>query len=240
MEEKKKGIFYAVGVGPGDPELLTVKAIRVLKNCPVIIAPCTGAEEKSKSLALQIAAGNLDLSEKEILEVHFPMVRDKKTLMENYRRIAEQIAGILDRGKDSAMVILGDVSIYSTGSYIRELLEHKGYETVMIPGIPSFCAAASVLGISLAEGDESLHVIPAGQADLDAALELDGTKILMKSGKKICDKIEKLKKHGMRMQAVMVADCGLKTQQVFRDLSEVKGDVSYFATICVNSRKDPR
>ena len=178
-----KGVFYMTGVGPGDPELITKKAIRILEHCSVIAAPQKGA----RSLALTIAGEAADLSGKEILPLTFPMTEDPKILAQNYRDIADQIRIFLNQGRDVAMVILGDVSIYSTGTYIYRLLKNEGYEAVMVPGVPSFCAVAAALGTSLTEGSRPMHVIPAGRTDLDSALELDGTKILMKSGTHIYD-----------------------------------------------------
>lgn len=141
-----KGVFYGVGVGPGDPELMTLKAVRVLRDCPVIAAPRT---RDGAMLALDIAAQAVDLKEKMILPLFFPMERDAQRLETAHRAAAEAVESCLEQGKDVAMLNLGDVSIYATYSYLMELLSEKGYETRMIPGVPSFCAVAARLGVSL-------------------------------------------------------------------------------------------
>ena len=116
----KKGTFYGVGVGPGDPELLTLKAIRAMEHCPVIAAPETRGE---KTLALDIARGAVDLSQKTILTLEFLMTRDKQKLEESHRAQARAVMEYLDQGQDVAMLNLGDVSIYSTFSYLLEIIK---------------------------------------------------------------------------------------------------------------------
>ena len=234
MQQKLTGTFYIVGVGPGDPELITVKACRVLEHCPVIAAPETaGHSAGGNQLALSIARKAVDLSEKEILLLQFPMVRQERQRTENIIAQAGRIESFLAKGLDVAMVNLGDVSIYSTAFYVMERICQNGYETIMIPGVPSFCAVAAQLGISLTEMNQPLHLIPASGMDLDQALELPGTRVLMKSGSRMQHTVEKLREHGLLDQASMVADCGLSSQMVCTDLSELPETVSYFATVVV-------
>ena len=223
------GTFYAVGVGPGDPELLTLQAVNILKRCPVIAAPQT---RSGQMLALDIARGAVDLQEKEILPLAFTMSHDASLREESYREAARQIGAFLQKGADVAMVNLGDVSIYATAYYIFAELREAGFETVMVPGVTSFSAVAAALGWSLTEIDAPLHIIPAS-ADLDRALSLPGTKVLMKSGSAILDTVAALKRNGLLPRAAMVADCGLPTQKVFYDLSKLPDTISYFATIIV-------
>ena len=223
--------FYAVGVGPGDPELLTLQAVKILKQCPVIAAPRT---KSGQMLALDIARGAVDFREKEILPLFFTMSHDAALREESYREAARQIGAFLQKGLDVAMVNLGDVSIYATAYYIFAELRKAGFETVMVPGVTSFCAVAAALGWSLTEISAPLHIIPAS-ADLDWALSLPGTKVLMKSGSAIWDTIAALERNGCLSRAAMVADCGLPTQKVFYDLTKLPETVSYFATILVGA-----
>ena len=225
------GTFYAVGVGPGDPELLTLQAVNILKRCPVIAAPQT---RSGQMLALDIARGAVDLREKKILPLAFTMSHDASLREESYREAARQIGAFLQKGADVAMVNLGDVSIYATAYYIFAELREAGFETVMVPGVTSFCAVAAALGWSLTEISAPLHIIPAS-ADLDWALSLPGTKVLMKSGSAIWDTIAALERNGCLSRAAMVADCGLPTQKVFYDLTKLPETVSYFATILVGA-----
>lgn len=233
----KKGVFYGVGVGPGDPELMTVKAIRTLERCPVIAAPKTASGEM---LALDIARQALPaeiLAEKTILPLFFTMDRDKAKQHAAHLTAAEEIERYLSAGQDVAMLNLGDVSIYATYSYLMEILGAKGYQTVMVPGVPSFCAVAARLGVSLTQGEEPLHIIPARSAATEQALDLPGTKVLMKSGKRLSQTVQALKEKGMLEQAAMVQNCGLPGEAVYTDLGALPDTAGYFATILVGEKK---
>lgn len=223
------GTFYAVGVGPGDPELLTLQAANILKRCPVIAAPQT---KSGQMLALDIARSALDLREKEILPLSFTMSREPALREESYQTAARQIEAFLQKGLDVAMVNLGDVSIFATAYYIFAELRNDGFEAVMAPGVTSFSAVAARLGCSLTQIDAPLHIIPAS-ADLDLALQFPGTKVLMKSGSAIHETVQALERVGLLDRAALVADCGLPTEQVYRDLCELPENLSYFATIIV-------
>ena len=101
----------------------------------------------------------------------------------------------------------------------------------MIPGITSFCAVAAALGTSLTDRDSPLHIYPDETGNLDMALELSGTKVLMKSGKAIYKAAAALERHGLLANAGMVAESGLETEQVYTDLRHLPEEISYFATI---------
>ena len=223
------GTFYAVGVGPGDPELLTLQAANILKRCPVIAAPQT---KSGQMLALDIARSALDLREKEVLPLSFTMSREPSLREESYQTAARQIEAFLQKGLDVAMVNLGDVSIFATAYYILERIREDGFQTVMAPGVTSFSAVAARLGWSLTEMETPLHIIPAS-ADLDLALQFPGTKVLMKSGSAIHETVQALERAGLLDRAALVADCGLPTEQVYRDLRKLPENLSYFATIIV-------
>lgn len=130
------------------------------------------------------------------------------------------------------MVNLGDVSIYATAYYIFDRLQKAGFPAKMVPGVTSFSAVAAQLGWSLTEENAPLHIIP-GSTDLQAALALPGTKVLMKSGSAIGDTVAALEKAGLLDRAALVCDCGLPTQDIYRDLRHLPDDLSYFATIVV-------
>ena len=224
---EKQGVFYAVSVGPGDPELLTRQACRVLEVCNVIAAPRTKA---GRMLALDIAGGAVDMRGKTILPLDFTMAHDAAVREESYRTAAGAIEAELTTGRDVAMVNLGDVSVYATAYYILERVRSDGFEVVMCPGVTSFCAVAARLGRSLTRMEEPLHILP-GSMDMDSALTLEGTKVLMKSGRAIHETVDALERHGLAARAGMVADCGLETEQVYTDLRQLPEEISYFATI---------
>ena len=218
----KKGVFYGVGVGPGDPELMTLKAVRVLERCPVIAAPRTKSGEM---LALDIASAAVDLGEKTIVPLYFSMERDKAVQHAAHLAAAEAVRAHLDEGRDVAMLNLGDVSIYATYSYLMEIFKEQGYETVMVPGVPSFCAVAARLGVSLTEMNGPLHIAP-GSMVLDEVL---------KSGRQMPAVLDALAARDALGKSMLVQNCGLPEETVYADLSQSRpeGKHGYFSTVIV-------
>ena len=133
------GILYGVGVGPGDPELLTLKALRILRESDVIAIP---SETKEACAAYRIALGACpELERKELLPVPMPMTKDPAALERSHEAAASAIAEQLELGCQVAFVTLGDPTVYSTYLYIHRKIAGMGYETAIVSGIPSFCAA---------------------------------------------------------------------------------------------------
>lgn len=228
--EVKKGVCYGVGVGPGDPELITLKAVHILERCSVIAAPQTKSGEM---LALDIVRGAVDLEGKTILPLYFTMERDKALLHAAHERAADAIQARLDAGEDVAMPNLGDVSIYATWGYLMDILNSRGYETVMIPGVPSFCAAAARLNATLVSWGSPLHVIPVGKGPVAPLVGQPGGKVLMKAGRGLTEIKEALAAAGQLDRAALVEDCGLPTERVCTDWENIPEDVGYFATVIV-------
>lgn len=228
--EKRNGVLYGVSVGPGDPELMTLKAVRCLEKCPVIAAPQTAG---GRMLALDIARGAVGLDGKTILPLRFAMSRDPEVLRASHEEAARAVKEYLDAGQDVAMLNLGDVSVYATFGYLQEILEAEGYKTVRIPGVPSFCAAAARLGRSLTEMDLPVHIVPAGGFPLEEALDLPGTKVLMKSGRALPQVLEALESRGLLESSAMVQNCGLPGEQAAESLKDAPQSGSYFTTLLV-------
>ena len=224
-----KAIFYGVSVGPGDPELLTLAALRAVEACPVIAAPQTPS---GRTLALDILRGAADLTGKTILPLALAMTRDKAALDAEYRRAADLVRPHLQAGRSVAMLTLGDVSVYSTVHYLYRILAGEGWPARLIPGVPSFCAAAAALGRSLTAMDKPLHILPAGSSGLEEALALPGTKVLMKSGRRLPQVVEELAGRE-ELHPALALNCGLKNEYLCPDLAEYDGRQSYFATFLV-------
>lgn len=229
-----RGRFYAVSVGPGNPELLTLEAVRCLEKTKVLAVPVNAGGSRK---AYQIAQGALDLSGKEILELKTAMIKDKEKLKIHHDGQAMQVKAYLDRGEDVAMLTLGDVSVYSTAMYLLERLVKAGYEGRMLAGVPSFCAIAAELGISLTEMDQPLHIIPASYGDSRKALRLRGTKVFMKSGKRLGTLLEEIKEAGLAEQSLLMADCGMESQLICRDIRELEKLPGYFTTVIVKEKE---
>lgn len=230
------GIFYGVGVGPGDPELLTMKAINVIREADVIIAPKT--EKKEDSTALTIARPFLK-DNVQIVKLVFPMVFNNDTLSDAWENNKNIIVGLLAEGKKVVFLTLGDPMFYSTYIYVFRLLENCGYPIETIPGVTAFCAIGSKLGYPLVEGNDVLSVIPATIAEdkLDEALKMADNVVLMKVYKNCSQVVEKLKQHGLASDAVMISRCGLADEQVVRNLEDI-GDqkINYLSTILARRR----
>lgn len=224
------GMFYAVGVGPGDPAWMTRQACDVLGFCPVIAAPRSASGEMP---ALEVARGAVDLSRKSILPLKFSAARAKSARNAEYVRAAGSIARVLDAGLSVAMVNLGDVSICATAYDVLDELRRQGYATQMIPGITSFCAVAATLGRSLTDMDSPLHIYPGKTEQLDTALGLSGTKVLMEPGKAIGETAAALSCRGLAGEASMVADCGMPSQRIFSEMTDLPENVGVFSTVIV-------
>lgn len=225
-----RGVCWGVGVGPGDPELITLKAARVLERCPVIAAPRT---QSGEMLALDIVRGAVDLSGKTILPLAFTMSQDRAVLQASHEAAADAVQPYLDRGQDVAMPNLGDVSIYATWGYVMDVLRGRGYETAMVPGVPSFCAAAARLGITLVRGETPLHIAPA-TGPIEPMLALPGAKVLMKAGRRLPEvraALEQTEEFG-----ALVENCGLPGETIYSDLRQAPESVGYFATAIVKER----
>lgn len=216
------GKLYGVSVGPGDPELLTVKAERIIGKCGVIAAPITHGKN---SAALSIAEKACDLSGKEIISLPFTMSRDERVLAESHEAAANLIMPYLEKN-DAAFVCIGDISVYSTFSYIADIVRRRGSEVEIVPGVTSFCAAAAAVGEPLVTGSEPLIVIPAGCAGFGELCALDGTKVVMKSGRSISG----IKEAVGGREAYAVENVGYPVQKVYRSLDEI-GESGYFTTV---------
>lgn len=220
------GILYGVGVGPGDPELMTLKAVRLIRENNVIAVPGKVVEE---SVAYQIAVQAVpELKEKEVLPIYMPMTHDKTEQMENHQKGAKTLERYLEKGKNVVFLTLGDVSVYSTFTYLQRIIEEDGYSTAMVNGITSFCAAAARVNRPLVIWQEELHVLPAvhGQEDMMSA---PGNYVLMKSGRKMKQVKEMLKKRGY--DVVAVENCGMEDEHIYWSVDEIPDDCGYYSLI---------
>lgn len=225
------GTLYGIGVGPGDPELLTLKAVRLIRECEVIAVP---GQRKEETTAYQIVVHAVpELSGKKFLELHMPMTKEKQKLEESHQRAFQQVAQVLEQGKDVAFLTLGDPCIYSTYLYIHQRMQAAGFQTEIINGIPSFCAAAAKLDQGLVEQAQMLHVIPSSYG-IEEALHLPGTKVLMKAGRKIGQVRKQLLEENI--QAVMVENCGMDEERVYHSTSEIPKEAGYYSLIIIKEQ----
>lgn len=222
------GKLYGVSVGPGDPELLTLKAVRVIEEADCIAAPNIG---HGRQTALQIVEKYID--GKELVDCSTPMVKDHDEVDRAYSEVADKLCVLLDEGKDVAFITIGDATVYSTYIYIHNKVLARGYEAEIIPGVTSFCAAAAKLNTSLCQGSEKLLVVPVLKGDVDSILDFPANKVLMKSGHSIKELQQQLEEHGQLDRASMVANCGLPDEEVYENFADMEEPTGYFSTVIV-------
>lgn len=226
-----KATFYGVGVGPGDPELLTIKAVRMINECDVLAVP---GRTKEDSVAYGIALAAVPgIVQKETICIHMPMTKDEKKLKESHENGAAQIIRLLEQGRSVAFLTLGDPTIYSTYLYLQKYVQEAGYETQIVSGIASFLAAGAALNTGLLEKDQQLHVIPSSY-EIEKALQLTGTKVLMKAGKKM----PLVKEAVARMDAdvYLVENCGMAGERICQGADEIPEDAGYYSLIIVKEK----
>ncbi len=230
------GIFYGIGVGPGDPELLTMKAIHAIEKADVLIAPKT--EKKDGSVALSIARPYLKENIEIVYQV-FPMVANFADSTEAWEANKAEILALLQQGKNVAFLTLGDPMFYSTYIYVYRLLEHTGVRIETIPGVPAFCAIGSKLGYPIVEGNDILSIIPAtaDKKKIAKILPYTDNVVMMKVYKNFTEMAELLSENHMAKQAVMVSRCGLPDEERIDDIEAEKDKkVNYLSTILTRSK----
>ena len=226
-----KGKAYGVGVGHGDPELMTFKAARLIRENEVIAVPGKTAEE---AVAYKIAAGIVpEIAEKTLVPVYMPMVKDRALIEEEHKKGAAILEEYLSQGKNVVYLTLGDPTVYCTFSYLQHILEADGYEVELVSGIPSFCAAAARLNLPLTEWDEQLHVIPAVHKTTDS-LDLPGTYVLMKSASHMKETKELLAKSGREVGCV--ENCSMENEKVYRSAEEIPDSAGYFSLVIAKEK----
>lgn len=226
-----KGKLYGIGVGPGDPELLTLKGARLIRECGVIAVPDSGTGEQ---VALDIAREQV--GDKPVIYCAMPMTRDKAALARSREAAADQLCDQLEAGRDVAFLTIGDPTVYSTYLYLHRMVAQRGYAVEMVAGVPSFCAAAAALGVPLCETGQPLHVLPASYPGTDEALGLDGVKVLMKSGKKLTELLRELDRRGQLQSAVLAERVGMQQQRLVHDLTKMEGEPGYLSVVILKEK----
>lgn len=224
------GTLFGVGVGPGDPELLTIKAVRLIKACDVLAIPHRDPE---KCFAYRIACGAApEAEDKPLLCIDMPMTRDPKAREAAYETGAERIAAALRAGRTVVFVTLGDPSVYSTFAYLAAKVSARGYDVKRVPGVTSFCAAAAALGKPLCTDREPLHILPGG-ANAAEALAYPGTKVFMKG--ELGPLLDAIEQSGKEAQAV--ENCGTEKERVYPTRSDIPKDAGYYLVTVVNEEE---
>ena len=209
------GILYGIGVGPGDPELMTVKGARILASMAHVFVP--KAKAAAQSRAFDIARSYLK-GASEIHELVFPMTSDRAELARRWAESAEEVAAVLKAGHDCCFLTLGSPLLYSTYIYLVRALRTiiPDADVVTVPGITAVSAAAALTEFPLGEGSEPITILPAADdpKEIRRAIERGGTVVLMKIGKRLQAVLRVLEETGTIHQSVFVSRAGMEGQKV--------------------------
>ena len=225
-----KGKIFGIGVGPGDPELLTLKAVATLQKCDVIAVPKTGNTRAAFDIVRDYVQG------KELLECVFAMEHDMTKRRAARQVVARNIIQLLGEGKTVGFITLGDPTTYSTYMYIHSVITDMGFDAEIIPGITSFAAAAAALGVALCEDNEPLLIIPASHGGgTNELLDYPGNKVIMKSGENLMCVLEELKARGYEGRTKIASRVTQKGERLYHDIEafEKSPETGYFTIAIV-------
>ena len=236
------GTLYGVGVGPGDPELITLKGQQILDRARYVFAP--KARNKSDSIALDIARKYINRFAT-VEEILFPMVTDRDALDGHWQAAAETVLAVLRAGKDAVFLTLGDALLYSTYIYLIRAIKRAlpALKVVTVPGVTAFSAAAALTGMPVGEGKHPVVIIPTADdlTAIDRAFELGGTVVLMKVGRRLSRIIALLEERHLIDRSVFVARAGLAgecIETVLTHLNTTDSHTGYLSTIIIDARKE--
>jgi len=233
----KTGTLYGIGVGPGDPELITLKALKVLNRVPYIFASCS--TKNSYSLALSIVRQHLNGAGIERLP--FPMTRNPRRLQDAWEQNARRVLEVLDTGQDAAFVTLGDPLTYSTFGYLLKTIKrlHPEVRIITIPGITSYSAAAALTHIPLTEGEESFYLVSGalGAAKLKEVIDKSDNIVMLKTYRHFDEIYTALEELDLLDRATCISRCGLEGETIIENLRDLKGrEVPYLSMIIIKKK----
>ena len=228
------GTLYGVGVGPGDPELMTLKAVRILQQAPVLAypAPLTG-----DSLARSIASPHIQAGKTEIA-IRLPFSPDRGDSESRYDIASENLSAHLDAGRDVALLCLGDPLFYGTFAHVLARIAGR-FPVSVVPGVTSLAAASAAVAMPVAMGDESLAVVPAtlDENAIASRIEAADCAAIVKIGRNLGKVRGVLARLGLADQARYIEFASTDTQRI-RKLAEVSEDEAvYFAMVLLRKRE---
>ena len=232
----EKGKLIGIGVGPGDTELLTLKAAKVLKTVPVVFSPKSSKEKESIALSIvrPILKERKDYKRLMLVEPIFPMIEDKKELEKIWNSASEMIAQYLDSGRDVAFITLGDTSIFSTYSYVQKRLTGR-YEIETIPGITSFTACAAARNKALVEQNDILTIVPKIDDRLEQVLDYSDSVVLMKASRNTSELESTIEAKNRPKEIYSVQNCTRENEKIIEGFSNEK---PYLTTTIIKFEDD--
>ncbi len=231
-----KGKLIGISVGPGDPELMTLKAKRMIESSSIIAYPVK--EEGEVSLALQIVTSAVDIKGKRILELVFPMNPDHIARKAGRRHAIDTLCSVLAEGQDVCLVTLGDAGVFSTYMRIDLSVSERGYKTCQIPGVTSFCAGAAKARVPLVMGEEGLAIIDSAKNDISLRKAFDDFEniVVMKAFDSISTILDMMKERNIPSdRGVVVSNIGMEDEYV--GIMDPDREYGYFTTVIINKKK---
>ena len=219
----EKGKLIGIGVGPGDTDLLTLKAYKVLKSVPVVFSPKSSKEKESIALSIvrPILKQRPDYKRLILVEPIFPMIEDKQELEKVWTSASEMIAQYLESGWDVAFITLGDASIFSTYSYVQKKLKCR-YEIETIPGITSFTACAARRNEALVEKNDILSIIPKIDKRINNIMDYSNSIALMKASRNMRKLELKIENNKRTKDIYSVQNCTRENEKIVDGFSQDK------------------
>lgn len=233
------GRFYGIGVGPGDPELLTIKAQKILTGVDVLCVPKSRMEKESLALTTVKAVVPGD---HKLLELEFPMSRSRAVLENSWRQAGQMVAEELLHGRNVAFITIGDPTLYSTYGYLLRYIRgnHPDIAVETIPGVSSITACPAYINEPLVEGEEKLAVIPAAYDldDLQRIMETFDTVVLMKVNRRLPELVEYFNRFD-NIATYFVNRCGFPDQFASDQLDTLQEQkLHYMSLLIVKKRRD--
>jgi precorrin-2/cobalt-factor-2 C20-methyltransferase len=234
---KTAGILYGIGVGPGDPDLITIKAVKILNRVDIVFA--AASTKNNHSLAVNIAREHIPDTAK-VIKLRFPMTSDKNETRRAWKEHARTIIAELEKGRNVAFLTLGDSMTYSTYGYILKYVQTLAphLEAQTVPGITSYQAAAARLNTPLVEGEESLMVVSGVQGG-NRLRELCGQPenvVFLKAYRNVTDIKAAIDETGKYATCVGVKSCGQSSEEIIKDIGELSQRKPDYWTLIISKQ----
>lgn len=232
------GKLYGIGVGPGDPDLLTIKGKRLINEVDFLF--CPKKKEEAESFAYEIIEKHLENKAVQLVDLIYPMHYKEDDLKNMWQENGEKITRMLKDGKTGAFITLGDPSVYSTFMYTLPYIDRETVEVEVVPGITSFCATACAMGVPLVEWEESLTIYPvrknSGEA-LGKILSENENVVFMKPASNQDAIVHALKENGLAQNFALITKAGTPEQNVITDIHELEqGRMPYLSTMVIKKK----
>ncbi|ADK85819.1 precorrin-2 C20-methyltransferase [Desulfarculus baarsii DSM 2075] len=238
MSQKTIGTLYGVGVGPGDPKLMTLRAVEVLRGVSVVFA--ASSPKNGYSLALNTAQGHIP-PEVEVVRLPFPMTDSHELLAQAWRANAGAVAQALEQGRDAAFITIGDPLTYSTYGYLLRTLRDMGCQApvVTVPGVTAYHAAAASLNTPLVESRQSLAVISgvADPAEIANLAAISDNIVIMKAYRQFDQIVEAVEALPEKWSLAAASQVSLAEEKATTEAGALKGQKQHYLTLVIAKRR---